>query len=256
MVITQKDGPIATLIINRLERLNTLNRELVFALAKSIEEVSRDNAIRVMIITGQGNRAFIGGVDLHEFLEFGPAEAEEFITSLHKCILSIRQSEKIVIASINGYVLGGGLELAACCDLRVAADTAKFGMPEVKVGVPSVIEAAYLPRLIGIGRTAELVLTGDMIDAPEAERIGLVNKVVPPAQLKETTRKMAEKLLENGPAAMVLQKRLMTKWTELNLVDSIQAGIKIFREAFHTPEPREGSSAFLEKRKPNYQKRK
>lgn len=254
MIISQKEGALGTLIINRPERLNTLNPELVFALKKSIDEMSRDKAVRVLIITGQGDRAFIGGVDLQVFEKFGPAEAEEFITNLHKCILSIRQSEKIVIASINGYALGGGLELAACCDLRIASDTAQFGMPEVKVGVPSVIEAAYLPRLIGIGRTAELVLTGDMIDAREAERMGLVNKIVPPDKIKEETRKMADRILENGPRALVLQKRLMTKWMEMNLDDSVQAGIKFFREAFHTPEPREGSTAFLEKRKPNFQR--
>jgi len=146
------------------------------------------------------------------------------------------------------------LEMAAACDLRIASDNARFGMPEVRVGIPSVIEAAMLPRLIGFGRAAELVYTGEMIDAAEAERIGLIHKRVPPEALKEATRHWAEQILQNGPTAMILQKKLIAQWMELSLTDSIAAGIGSFRKCFQTCEPNEGMRAFLEKRSPDYKK--
>ena len=142
--------------------------------------------------------------------------------------------------------------MAASCDLRIASDKTRFGMPEVRVGIPSVIEASLLPRLIGLGRTADLVYTGEMIDAEEAERIGLINQKVPRENLKEATRQWAEKILQNGPTAMILQKKLIAQWMELSPSDSIAAGIKAFRECFQTREPREGMKAFLEKRPPAY----
>ena len=142
--------------------------------------------------------------------------------------------------------------MVASCDLRIASNRACFGMPEVKVGIPSVIEAAYLPRLIGLGRAAELVCTGEMIDAQEAKQIGLISQVVLPSQLKEATRRMAEKVLLNGPTATVLQKKLIAQWMELNLNDAVEAGIRAFRECYKTGEPKEGMKAFLEKRKPSY----
>lgn len=145
--------------------------------------------------------------------------------------------------------------MIAACDLRIASDRARFGMPEVKVGIPSVIEAAFLPRLIGLGRAAELVYTGEMIDAHEAWRIGLINQVVPPEKLKESTRQMAQKVLRNGPTALVLQKKLIAQWMELPLSASIEAGIKAFRECYQTDEPNEGMKAFLEKREPVYKTR-
>ena len=142
--------------------------------------------------------------------------------------------------------------MVAACDLRIASSQARFGMPEVRVGIPSVIEAAYLPRLIGLGRAAEMVYTGEMINAHEAERIGLINKVVSPGELKEATRQMAEKVLRNGPTAVALQKKLIAQWMELGLDASIEAGIRAFRECYKTDEPREGMSAFLEKRQPSF----
>jgi enoyl-CoA hydratase/carnithine racemase len=188
-------------------------------------------------------------------MDLDPEGAERFITDLHRCCLAIRQAELIALASINGFALGGGLEMAASCDLHIASDNARFGMPEVRVGIPSVIEASLLPRLIGVGRAAELVYTGEMIDAAEAERIGLINKRVPQEALKEATRQWADQLLRNGPTAMFLQKKLIAQWIELNLTESIAAGIRAFRECFQTQEPREGMKAFLEKRPPVYQKK-
>jgi len=252
VIRTQQEGPIATVTINRPQALNTLTHELILNLTGEIKKWSSDPAIRIIVLTGRGDRAFVGGVDVRAMMDLDPDGAEKFITDLHHCFLAIRQSEKIVIASINGFALGGGLEMVASCDLRIASNRARFGMPEVRVGIPSVIEAAYLPRLIGLGRAAELVYTGEMIDAHEAERIGLINKVVSHDQLKEATRQMAKNVLRNGPAAVVLQKKLIAQWMELGLNASIKAGIRAFRECYKTNEPKEGMFAFLEKRKPYY----
>ena len=232
--------------------LNTLNHELILALTEQVKWWSAEPGVRVIVLTGAGDQAFVGGVDVRAMMDLAPDGAENFITDLHRCFLAIRESEKIVIASINGFALGGGLELAAACDLRIASSHARFGMPEVRVGIPSVIEAAYLPHLIGLGRAAEMVYTAEMIDAAEARRIGLISQSVLPGQLKEATRRLAEKVLLNGPTALVLQKKLVAQWTETNLSGAIQAGIKAFREVYETGEPKEGMKAFLEKRKPKY----
>ena len=252
MILTHQEGPISTITINRPEALNTLTHELILNLTTEIKNWSSEPYIRIIILTGSGDRAFVGGVDVRAMMDLDPDGAERFITDLHSCFLAIRQSEKIVIASINGFALGGGLEMVASCDLRIASDRARFGMPEVKVGIPSVIEAAYLPRLIGLGRAAELIYTGEMIDAHEAERIGLINKVVSHEKLKEASRQMAEKVLLNGPTAIVLQKKLIAQWMELSLSPSVEAGIRAFRECYKTGEPKEGMKAFLEKREPSY----
>jgi len=252
MILSKQEGPVANITINRPEVLNTLTHELILRLTEEIRRWSSEKAVRVIILSGSGEKAFVGGVDVRAMMDLDPDGAERFITDLHRGFLAVRQSEKLVIASINGFALGGGLELVASCDLRIASDRARFGMPEVRVGIPSVIEAAYLPRLIGLGRAAEMVYLGEMIDAREAFRIGLVNKVVPHEELKESTRLMAEKALQCGPTAMVLQKKLIAQWMERSLSDAIDEGIRAFRECFRTGEPKEGMKAFLEKRKPNY----
>ena len=252
MLIAKQDGPVAAITIDRPEVLNTLTHELILTLTDEINRWSREKDVRVIILTGSGDKAFVGGVDVKAMMDLDPDGAERFITDLHRCFLAIRQSEKLVIASVNGFALGGGLEMVAACDLRIASDRARFGMPEVRVGIPSVIEAAYLPRLIGLGRAAEMVYLGEIIDAQEAWRIGLINQVVPHLQLNDATRKMAEKALQCGPTAMVLQKKLIAQWMDLHLSDAAEAGIRAFRECYQTPEPKEGMKAFLEKRKPKY----
>jgi enoyl-CoA hydratase len=253
MILTDQEGPVVTITIDRPAFLNTLTHELILKLTETITDWSARKDIRLIVLTGKGDKAFVGGVDIRAMMDLSPEGAERFITDLHRCFLAIRQADQIVIASINGYALGGGLEMVAACDLRIAADQARFGMPEVRVGIPSVIEAALLPRLIGLGRAAELVYLGHIIDAPEAERIGLIHKRVPRESLQEVTRQWADRIIRNGPTAMILQKKLIAQWTELNLSDSIAAGIRAFRECYQTREPGEGMKAFLEKRPPNYQ---
>jgi enoyl-CoA hydratase len=254
MIIINPKAPIVTITIDRPQFLNTLTHELILKLTEAITHWGARKDIRIIILTGNGDRAFVGGVDVRAMMDLDPDGAERFITDLHRCFLAIRQAEPIVIASINGYALGGGLEMVAACDLRIASDTARFGMPEVRVGIPSVIEAALLPRLIGLGRAAEMVYSGGMIDAVEAERIGLIHKIVPQKNLQEATLNWAGQLLKNGPTALILQKKLIAQWMESNLSDSIAAGIKAFRDCFKTKEPHEGMKAFLRKRSPDYRK--
>ncbi len=254
MIFSRREGPIVTITISRPEVLNTLTHELILELTEEIKKWDTAPDVRMIVLTGAGEKSFVGGVDVRAMMTLTPDGAEKFITDLHRSFLAIRQSEKIVIASVNGFALGGGLELVASCDLRIASDRSRFGMPEVRVGIPSVIEAAYLPRLIGLGRAAEMVYLGEMIDAEEAYRIGLINQVVPSPELEEATRRMCEKVLQNGPAALVLQKKLIARWMELGLSEGAEAGIKAFRECYETGEPREGMKAFLEKRKPEYRK--
>jgi enoyl-CoA hydratase/carnithine racemase len=252
MILTNQDGPVVTITIDRPGFLNTLTHELILTLTEAIRDWSARKDIRLIILTGKGHQAFIGGVDVRAMMDLDPDGAERFITDLHRCFLAIRQADQVVIASINGYALGGGLELVASCDLRIASDQARFGMPEVRVGIPSVIEAAILPRLIGLGRAAEMVYLGHIIDAVEAERIGLIHKRVPQESLQEVTKQWADQALRNGPTAMALQKKLIAQWMELNLSDAIAAGIQAFRACYQTQEPREGMTAFLEKRPPEY----
>jgi enoyl-CoA hydratase len=185
MILSHQEGPIATITLNRPEALNTLTHELIRQLTEAITQWSARAEIRILVLTGSGDRSFVGGVDVRAMMDLDQEGAERFITDLHRCFLAIRQSEKIVVASINGYALGAGLELAASCDLRIASENARFGMPEVKVGIPLVIEAALLPGLICLGRTAEMVYMGEMIDAQEALQIELINKVVSQKNLKK-----------------------------------------------------------------------
>jgi enoyl-CoA hydratase len=176
-------GRVARLTIAREEKLNALDPETIAALTAAARALHNDAALRAVVLTGAGERAFIGGADIGTMLGLDAAGGEAFITSLHEAIAAVRAIPVPVIARVNGYCLGAGLEVAAGCDLRIASTRAMFGMPEVKVGMPSVIEAALLPRLVGVGRTAELVLLGENIDATRALAIGLVEKVVPPEEL-------------------------------------------------------------------------
>ena len=252
MIRTTEEGPVVTLMLDSPDPLHTLTDNLILRLTDEIRRWGEKPGIRVMILTGSGDRAFVGGVNVKVMMDLNPDGADKFITDLHRCFLAIRQAEQIVIASVNGNAHGAGLEMAAACGPRIASERARFGMPEVKVGIPSVIEAAYLPRILGLGRAAELLYLGDIIDAQEACRLGLVNRVVPHEELQEATRKMAAQILRNGPTAIVLQKKLIAQWMELSLTESIQAGIQAFRNCYLTDEPREGMKAFLDKRPPSF----
>jgi enoyl-CoA hydratase/carnithine racemase len=205
--------------------------------------------MRAIVLTGAGDRAFIGGADIAEMVALDPATARTFITGLHEVCAALRDAPVPVIARIQGYCLGGGLEVAASCDIRVAASDASFGMPEAGVGVPSVIEAALLPGMIGWGKTRELLFTGAIIDAAEALACGLVEKVVPPAALDHAVAAWLDGIVASGPEAIRAQKALIRKWQSLPLDDAISAGIDAFSDAYRTDEPRRRMQAFLDRKR-------
>lgn len=243
----ERRDKVAVVRFTRPEKLNIFNRAAIAALKAAFEELGQDNTIRSVILTGSG-RAFVGGADVKEMRELEPESARRFITELHEAFATLRNYPRPIIAAINGYALGAGCELLTACDLRLAADTAMIGMPEIKVGIPSVIEAALLVPLVGLGKAAELVLTGESITAQEAERVGLVNRVVPLEKLEEEALALAEKLASYSPHAVRLQKQLINRWLNLPAEKAMEAGIEAFSQAFTTGEPHEAMSAFLEKR--------
>ena len=246
----EDNGIIARITVvypSRLNILNTINANL---LRTAFEDVSTNENIRVVVLTGAGDRSFIGGADIKEFAALDPPGAEAFITNIHSVCQAIRDCPVPVIARINGYCLGAGLEVAAACDLRVAVESAVFGMPEVKVGVPSVIEAALLPRLIGWGKTNELLLTGENISAQEAAACGLIDRLVGTDRIDEQVGTWTRSICEAAPKAVRLQKELIRSWETLPLNQAIDAGIASFRRAFESNEPAEYSRPFLTRKNP------
>ena len=208
-----------------------------------------DFSQQVVVITGAGERSFIAGADIHEMKDLDAAGAEHEHRLTHIANQAIRDCPVPVIARINGYCLGFGMELAASCDIRIGVDSAKFGMPEVRVGIPSGMEAALLPKLIGWGKAVELVLTGDVIDAREAYRIGYLQRMVCANELDGEVEKCLASILAGGARVMRLQKRLHNDWEKLPVADAIEAGIQACVRARDTDEPRRMMQAFIDRQK-------
>jgi enoyl-CoA hydratase len=249
-IIDRRDGGrVARLTIERPAKLNALDPATIRALRAAATSLAGDANLRAAVITGAGERAFIGGADIDTMSGLDAAGAEAFITELHHAIAAIRAIPVPVIARINGYCLGAGLELAAACDLRVASGNAVFGMPEVKVGMPSVIEAALLPRLIGWGQASRLLLLGENIEAAEALEIGLVEKLVAPVDLDGALEAWIDAIVAAGADAVRLQKALMREWERLPLDAAIRSGIQSFRASFSGDEPHRMLRSFIERRR-------
>jgi len=236
-----------------LERppLNLFEPGLIAALRATFVELAADRTVGLAVLTGSG-RAFTAGMNVNILRDLDARGAEALITSLHDAIDAVHRAPFPVIAAINGAALGAGFELALACDLRVAATGAVLGLPEVRVGVPSVIQAALLPPLIGPGRAAELLLTGATIGAEQALEWGLVNRVVEPSQLEDAVQALVDPIVASGPEAIRLQKELIIRWRETDLTAAVRAGIAAFAACYAGGEPREGASAFLEKRPPRF----
>lgn len=253
LVITRveerKAGRIAYLTANNPAKRNALGMRGKRAIAEAFKELARDDALRAAVLTGAGDKSFIAGADIAEMKDLTAEQAEEEHTLTHLACDAIRACPVPVIARINGYCLGLGMELAASCDLRVAADHAKFGMPEVRVGIPSGMEAVLLPAIIGRGKTAELVLTGDLIDAAEAYRCGFLERLVPAAELDAAVEKWIASILVCGPCAIRLQKALMRDWERMSIAEGIQQGIRACVEARRTDEPKRLMEAFLSRKR-------
>jgi enoyl-CoA hydratase/carnithine racemase len=217
-------------------------------IAQAFESLVQDEALRVAILTGAGEKSFIAGADLTEMKDLDAAGAEQEHTWTHRACESIRNLPVPVIARINGYCFGAGMELAASCDLRVGVTSAKFGMPEVRFGIPSGMEACLLPQLIGWGKTRELVYTGDHIDAAEAARIGFLEKLVAADALDSAVEQWVTSILAGGPRAIRLQKALVRDWERMPVAEAVQAGIRACVKARESDEPRRLMEAFLKRK--------
>ena len=242
-------GSVAFVTIDNRAKLNTLGRALMRDFIAAVDSLAADGGLRALVLSGAGERAFIGGADIAEMAALHRDSAKDFITLVHGTCDCLRRLPVPVIARIDGYALGAGLEVAVSCDLRVASRRARFGMPEVKVGIPSVVEAALIPRLIGFGRARELLMLGETIDAETALRWGLVERVVEADELDHEVEKILDALAAAGPQAVRRQKALMRRWEELPLEASISAGIDAFVRAFDTEEPKRMLAAFANRRR-------
>jgi enoyl-CoA hydratase/3-hydroxyacyl-CoA dehydrogenase len=248
----KRDGKIAIITINRPEALNALNSKVLFDLSQIVDEVQKDEGINAVIITGEGN-AFVAGADIKEMMKKTPIEAREFTMLGQQVFNKIERMDKPVIAAVNGMALGGGCELALACDMILASKKAKLGFPEVGLGIhPGFGGTQRLPRLIGKAKAKELIFTTDILNAEEAERIGLVNKVVPSEELTDTAMSMASKMTAQGPIALKLAKSAINKGTEMDLDAGLAYEIESVSLTFSTEDSKEGMNAFTERRKPNF----
>lgn len=242
-------GFVATVVYDNEAKLNCMDLQAALELARVVEETAGNENVRVMILRGAGERALIGGADIRFMSDLSPEQAEPFITGIHLACRAIRQVPVPVIGRIAGFCLGAGLEIAASCDIRIADDDAMMGMPEVQVGLPCVIEAALLPRLVGWGRTSWLVYTGETIDASTALQWGLVEEVVPNAELDAAIAKVAAVICRAAPKAIRLQKELCREWEELSVNDAIERGISYLPKGFATGEPQSRLKDFLSRKR-------
>jgi enoyl-CoA hydratase len=245
---TRAGGLVARVTIENPKKLNIFTPDALRDFHQAIKKAEQTPQLRAIVITGAGDTAFIGGADLETLGSLNPASAREFIGLIHAACAAVRDCPVPVVARINGWCLGAGLELAASCDLRIAIETAAFGMPEVRLGIPSVVEAALLPRLIGAGRSRWLVMTGEIIEAPEALVWGLVEKVVKTNGLDKSVNSALDAILAGEPAALRAQKRLCKLWEEAPLAESIRASIDEFARSYESDEPKRRVTAFRAER--------
>jgi len=240
---------IATLTVNRPAAMNAMTRATLEELERAVSEITRNPDVRVAILTGAGSKAFVAGADIAELRDMTSTQARDLALLAHRTYAAIEQSSKPFIAAVNGYALGGGSELALACDIRIASENAKFGQPEINIGIlPGFGGTQRLPRLIGKGRALEIIFSGDMVDAGEALRIGLVNRVVSQAELPHEVRRLAMKLAAKGRIAITLCKEAVRNGLEMDLSKACSYEAELFGYSFSTADQKEGMDAFLEKR--------
>jgi enoyl-CoA hydratase len=247
--VRREDG-IAIVVANRPDKLNALNADFVDELHQAFRALERDEEIRGVLLTGAGDKAFVAGADIAELARMSPLGGIHVSRQGQEAFRFIERMSKPVIAAVNGYALGGGLELALACHMRIAAENARFGLPEVKLGIiPGYGGTVRLPRLVGRGRALELILTGEMIDAAEALRIGLVNRVVPQQELHSAAERLLRQIAANGPVAVALAIEAVDHGMNSTLDDGLVLESNLFGLLASTEDMREGMQAFLEKRK-------
>lgn len=251
----EKRGRVAVMTINRPDKLNALNSKVHSEGVAALDELRKDDDVRVLVLTGAGEKSFVAGADISEFEGKTPVTQRD---SFHERSLfnSIDTFPKPVIAMVNGFCLGGGNELAMACDIRMASENARFSQPEINLGIMCGGGGTQrLPRLVGEGRAMEMALTGDMIDAATAERFGLVNHVFSADQLEAETMKLAEKIAEKAPIALQLSKEAVKFASRSNLDEGLRREVDLFAICFSTEDKKEGVAAFLAKRKPEFKGR-
>ena len=250
-VIYEKSEGIAIITINRPDALNALNAETIDEILQCLEDIAKDDNVRAVILTGAGPKAFCAGADIKAIKGMTALDARKLSQMGYKLCKAIENLEKPVIAAINGYALGGGLEVAMACDLRIASEKARMGQTEINIGlIPGWGGTQRLPRLVGKTLAKEMVFTGKMIDAQTAYQRGLVNKVVPPEQLMDAAKEMAKELASKAPVALKLSKMLINYGLETDLDTALVLEREAFGVVASTEDLQEGVSAFLEKRKP------
>jgi len=237
-------GLVARVTLDNPRKLNILGRSALAQIVEAMRGVERNGRVRAVVLTGAGDKAFVGGAQIEELAALDPATAREFITLVHEACAAMRACPLPVIARINGYCIGAGLELAAACDLRIAGSNASFSMPEVRLAIPSVVEAALLPRLIGAGRARWLVMTGESIDAQEALAWGLLERVVEPGALDRAVDAALDSILAGDADALRAQKRLCKLWEEAPLDACVRASIDEFARAYESGAPARAIAAY------------
>ena len=249
----KREGHFAILTVNRPDKLNALNNETLVELGQAVQDLESDAGVGVVILTGAGEKAFVAGADISVLAKQGVEEAKQNSLLGQRLTLAMEGSKKPYLAAINGFALGGGLEMALACDVRFCSSTAKLGLPEVSLGIiPGYGGTQRLPRLVGTGAALHLILTGDPIGADEALRIGLVNQVCAPQELMETVKKAAARMLARGQNALGLAKEAVRRGMQMGLPEGLALEADLFAISAAAPEMKEGMIAFLEKRKPSW----
>ncbi|MCT4664875.1 MAG: enoyl-CoA hydratase-related protein [Flavobacteriales bacterium] len=245
---------IGTITINRPKKLNALNKETISELHEAFKSLASNDEVKAIILTGAGEKAFVAGADISEFANFSVEQGEELSRVGHESLFTfVEKIEKPILAAVNGFALGGGLELAMSCHIRVFSSHARVGLPEVSLGViPGYGGTQRLAQIVGRGKAIEMIATAGMIDAEHALHINLANHVVSPDELMDETRKMASKIIKNSSTAIAAALRCVQDCFDKN-TDGFETEIKEFGKAFGTPDFKEGTTAFLEKRKPKFQ---
>jgi len=253
LLFTVEDG-VATITFNRPKALNAMNSETMGELLEAVNLCKKDDSVKAIILTGSGDKAFVAGADISEMQNLRPQEALAFMELGHETLRALETLPKPSIAAINGFALGGGTEISMACDMRFASETARFGQPEILIGlIPGWGGTQRLSRLVGLGRAKELVMSGGQMDAKRAYEIGLVNQIFPADQLMEATKKFAKRLAGMPGFAIKMAKHAMNFGYDLSLDNANRLEMECCAQCFSTDDQKEGMTAFLEKRKPNFQ---
>lgn len=252
-LLFEVENGIGVVTINRPKALNALNAATIYELDRMFTELGTDQTVKVVVLTGGGEKSFVAGADITEMQAMSAIEGRTWAKLAQAVFHKIENLPQPVIAAVNGYALGGGCEIAMACDIRIASDKAKFGQPEVSLGIPPGFGGTQrLARLIGKGRAKEMLFTGDMIDAAEAYRIGLVNKVATPEELMNTAKTMAQKIMSRAPVAVQVCKAAVNEGLDTDLDSAIAYEAEVFGLCFSTADQKEGMTAFVEKRKASF----